>query len=460
MPANSGRALWKPYESEFGRDLRLAAANPGWRKSKAGQRQLRDLSNPNLDPLPGHHVPLEVVNRFHARPKNRWPLFKPPHREEAACLCPACYKMGYHSWLFEMKWLKRCPIHGNQLVSSTRTPITPTVGDLPDGKPSQADFASALFDPLPYFHALTPLAEFCQLDFSISPVNLFDSTKGAFALDVHDSHYSDELIYPSMMLSLFPKSWSMISNGSPHLVKFTKLEIDRNPIPDLNRFYLTHVKIRSHFVQERVRKRILHLIRSQSLRKPSDREIESYAPAEYFHEDMDILCTAYRIWSSIAAHSTNTSVRPSKFCGERLYYNVFGYSVPLVPTPMLGFTEGKSYLQPSPNFVSRENVLPWGLTLLVYEIDCWCLFRSILMFLTNAHRALAATTNGRMLSRDLAPKIPLWAQPGMHYSDDLSTYLIDGRFVLLVPWSYIDPSCSDIVIDANDAQESTGATPC
>lgn len=465
MSANTGRALWKPFESEFGRHLRLAAANPGLSKTKAGQKQLKDLENPNLYPLPGHQVPQEEVDRLRSRPKNRWALFKPPYIEKATWLCPSCYKMGYHSWLFEMQWLKCCPIHNipfeEAITSKSATLVRLGVQNSESGLSRHSEaLTNALFDPLPYFHALNSLAQFCQLDFSITPVNLFDSTKGAFALDTHDSHYADELIYPSIMLSLFPKSWPMISKAGPHLVKLISLEMDRYPIPDLNRFYLTHVKIRSHYVRERVRKRILHLIRWRSKRKISDHEIDNYAPAEYFHEDMDILCTAYKIWSSIAKHSTDTSVRPSKFCGERLYYNVFGYTVPLIPTPMLGFTEGKSYLKSSPSFISRENALPWGLTLLVYEIDCWCLFRSILMFLTTAQRELAATPNGRLLSRDLSPKIPRWAQPGMHYSEDVSVYLLDDRFLLLFPWSYIDMSCSDIEIDVNNTQGAPGATWC
>lgn len=118
--------------------------------------------------------------------------------------------------------------------------------------------------------------------------------------------------------------------------------------------------------------------------------------------------------------------------------------MPLIPSQMLGFTEGKYYPGKTPFSIDSNNVLPLGLTLLVYQIDCWCLFRSILKFLTSASIELSASPNGRMLSRDLASAIPLWAHPHSLYSEDIVTYLINDRFVTLFPFSYIDPECGDI----------------
>jgi hypothetical protein len=454
MKANSGRSLWKPYESVCGREMRILAANPGLPKSRLSKKMLQNLDESDNYPLPGHRV-LDRQRRHKPEHKNIWPLFDPSNTSEIKSFCPGCSELGYHSWLFEMSWLQRCPIHGISLDKcSTRKYITGKIGNFHEIESNlyktKSDLVDALFDPLPYFKALDPLLNFCQTDFSLTPINLFNPKEGAYALDYHNSHYAGDLIFPSLMVKVFPKCWRLIENVDPPLQKYVKIEIDKSSVPDFKNFYFTGVDISCHFIRERIRKRILSMIRARSNTKITEVQIEKTPVLDYLYDRMDILTVAYKIWLSIIRQAGDTSARLKNICGDRIYYNIFGVHSPLPPVPMLGFTKGKRFPNNFPTYIDKNNVIPLSLTFLVYEVDCWCLFRAILKFLSIADLELNATSNGMMLATDLIDRLPLWTHPRSHYSSDLAVYIRNGRFLTLIPSAYLDPDCTDIRLD--DAQ--------
>lgn len=453
MSVNNGRALWKPYESPFGRAMRFIAANPGLDWTKSGRKQLQDLEDLARYPSSGHRVSVADCETYVSLPDDPRSVFPSANNSKVTSICPKCSLLGFHSWLFEMEWLTSCPVHGVPFrIPGKRESIARLCRshELKWESHSRKANKSTLLNPSPFFKALNPIARFCHLDSEIVPVNLFNSISGACALSNHDSHFACDSIYVNFMLTLFPQSWFLIQGTDPPLRKIIKIEIDREHTPDLSRYYLTNLNIRCHYIRERVHKRIVRLVQSRQIKAKTEHEIQNYFVEEYFHGEMDILNTAYKIWQSIIQCSDDTSDRPRNFGGERLYYSAFGYETPLVPVPMHGFTIGKRYPRDHPTFINKENVLPLGLTLLVYEIDCWCLFRSILKFLVCADLELEAAPNGRMLSRSLMAKIPVWAFPNSYYSDDIGVYLIEDRFVTLFPYNYIDPSCRDIATEPFD----------
>lgn len=450
MKANSGRSLWKPYESVYGREMRIRAANPGLPKSKLTKSMVQKIEKTDGYPLPGHRV-LEN-QRYIPKQENVWPLFDPTNHTDAKSFCPACFELGYHSWFFEMSWLHNCPIHGLALEKyNTGKYITGKIANFHKVESSlyetKPDLVDALFNPLPYFKALDPLHKFCETDFSLAPINLFNPKEGAYALDYHTSHYASDIVFPSLMVKMFPKSWTLIKNVSPPLQRYTKFELNEYSVPDLKSFYLTNVGISCHYIRERIRKRILSFIRSRSKKRITDVQINKTHVLDYFYEGMDILIIAYKIWLSTMRQASDTSARLENISGERIYYNIFRVHSHLPPVPMLGYIKGKRFPSNFPTYIDKNNVIPLSLTLLVYEVDCWCLFRAILSFLSSAEQELKATSSGQMLAADLIARLPFWTHPRAHYSSDLAVYLRNGRFLVLIPSVYLDPDCTDIRLD-------------
>jgi hypothetical protein len=434
VPGNSGRSLWKPYESEFGRVLRCRAANPTLSRKEFSAL----FEDESLYPLPGHRQEPHLWADF----DNTNPSFFFKYSPDRS-LCTTCLRLGYHSWLFDIDWITHCPIHG---IPLTRHHPASSLNLVESSNPRR----DTLFNPAQYFTTLDPLVRFCRLDADLVPLNLFNPMDGPFALTEHLCHFANELTYPPLMLALFPHQRSLVQGIDLPIQKFVKVVIDRST-PDTSRFYLTALKIRCHYIREQLRRRILWMIRSRNKTTSIDQVIQHADLAVSFCYVTDVVTTAYKIWLSLLQQSTDTSRRPNDFFGAPLYRNLFGYQRPLIPTPMLGFSIGKKTT--CPTFVTRHSLLPLGLTLLVYEIDCWCLFRSILQFLVSAKTALAAVPDGHLLTLQLIRQIPLWARANAYYSDGLAVYLIDDRFVVLFPRSYIDPACSDIEIDSPEVKQ-------
>lgn len=294
MPVNNGQALWKPYESELGRTLRIHAANPGLSQINLGRKNLFSFKDSYFYPQPGHRIPPEECEAYRLSNEHRWRVFNHRDSDSGNSVCTLCARLGFHSWLFNVAWLNRCPVHdvplecGHTLNAVTRLLLKSKEADL-NQYGGKAELREALFSPLPYFKALCPLARFCHLDDAITPVHLFNPIAGEYALTEHNSIFACSELYPSLMQALFPENWAMIAGLGVPVSKLIKVEVPRYPIPDLSRFYLTHLRIRCHYIRESVRKRILRLIKSKSLKRLTDSEIGKSVVYEHFHEDMDIL---------------------------------------------------------------------------------------------------------------------------------------------------------------------------
>ena len=50
-------------------------------------------------------------------------------------ICPCCTRYGYHTLLFQLPWVERCPIHGEHLLDHCRRCERPLLRDMPHESP-------------------------------------------------------------------------------------------------------------------------------------------------------------------------------------------------------------------------------------------------------------------------------------------------------------------------------------
>jgi len=376
-------------------------------------------------------------------------MFKQGRQESTHSFCPRCSELGYHSWLYEISWINSCPIHKHPLEEkNSSSPLSHSLNNFnPQNSQhynSKSELIDALFNPTPYFEALSPLVSFCELDFPITPISTSNPFQGAYTLAEHNSHFANEEIYLSIMLAIYPSSREFVKGLNPSFQKSVIKRIPRHSKPNFHQFNLADLNARSNLVREKVQIRIEHLIQSVSGVKLTKTRLQEVEVLDYFYEGMDILIIAYKIWSSLLKISPSTHNRPKGFVGERIYINTFGYTAPLIPALMTNFTEGKQRFHMPGSPIRNENALPVCLSLLIYEVDCWCLFRSILTFLSTVVNGINSSTNNILSKGDLQRMLPSWAHPYSYYSDDIAIYLIDEQFVVVIPEKYQDIMCSDI----------------
>lgn len=466
MIPNTGRAFWKPYESDFGRQLRIIVANPILSRTKSGRKQLQNITYNDCYPLPGHRIDEDMIRKYRSATDTSWPLFRPAYKKTSTRFCPRCCELGYHSWLFAMEWQTQCPVHEIPLESFINSEdITHALSRYHTGAltyTAKAALGDALLNPERYFRALEPLESFCQLDNAVIPISLFNilpqnlsailnSSPVIDPLNVHHDHYANEEIFASLILKLFPKSWSLIRKVKPIQQKYIKIKFNRDPVRNTYLFELDKLEPYCQPIRKRVERRIINLLKWPKGKALTERALDKVPVIDFFYKEMDILLVAYQIWRSLMGIPINTHRSERYFCGKRLYSNIFGHIAPLIPVPMNCFIEGKHYPFPlAPGDINHRNALPLGLSLLIFEIDCWCLFRSILKFLTTASAVLDSAPNGRIYTPSLVDKIPLWARPGSHYSNNVAVYLIEDHFVTLIPMSYLDVACRDIDFEKSE----------
>lgn len=108
LPLNTGHAFARPYESDYAMWRRALVANPSL--SWAG---LAHALDPHV--APGRN-PTERLAAGQLAPPTTLSLKATYQRQ-----CPVCAQLLYHTDIYALPWLPRCPIHGCELTTTCPT---------------------------------------------------------------------------------------------------------------------------------------------------------------------------------------------------------------------------------------------------------------------------------------------------------------------------------------------------
>lgn len=143
---NHGLALFKPGESDLGTAMRLWIVNRHcWKHSSSSINDRIAVKNATQDPLfsnlySSSSEGIQSLKCSHAKilgydsplETSSWPMFPAVKNSISHKQCFSCAKLGHHSVLFDLPWIKKCPIHDEPL--SKQCPVCnrnwPTISNL------------------------------------------------------------------------------------------------------------------------------------------------------------------------------------------------------------------------------------------------------------------------------------------------------------------------------------------
>ncbi|MDO3382386.1 hypothetical protein [Gilvimarinus algae] len=445
----TGAALWKPFESDTGRLVRLKFANP---LSTLAEVNAMASAHPSTEfPLPGHGFnasEIALLRKYDNEP----PLSRfDTHRGRKPIIrnCPQCDALGYHSWLFKMAWLQRCPVHGTPLTILNRIDDewfhfkdalraslrAERSGALPEAtRRWHLLWKQELLEPKKYFTALLPLAKLshwlpsstCQ---ALTLYSSFHQRKHAYDVSIHLDHHQCMAIsnpqYPSFVL----KNGIHVGDNSIwdliHREKLVVVNFD-----DSNDGKVT-ASDHSQLVQacqssiDRVETRIMRAAKSAN----TTDFCTAPASTSHYSKDMNVALVSSLVWRSLMGENV-LACQPKAVTGVHLYRQITGPMMPLRPVPM---THG-IHSNHSTMATGEEYPLPISVSTLVFELDCWCLYRAIYTYL----EAIVSALNIRSMSPiELRDFIPMWAVPGSHYSNRVNVFRRNNLFQVTFPTSYL-----------------------
>ncbi len=447
---NSGISLWKPFETTEATKQRSALANPAATNRNKRQWIWEMMASVRTTlPLPGHGLSADEAKQYLRIHDNLPTIFRVIPKDTHPFRCPLCEQESYDTWIYDLAWIRQCPVHqrlGKKRTALRKNPNAELFNpshlcySSADKQAAYRRWRRAQFDPLLYFRALQPIVEVCAIDTHLIPINLYAPyPKSTYRLD-HSCLYPGDEIFPDVMISLFPKTRNMIQHTHAKSRKMVKHIIPRYPSTCLSGFYSTYLNVQCYFLKEKVIKRVKNFIRATFPGAQFDCVIGSS-----LSQPVCIPGAAFQIWRTIL--NTSSTYYPWQSApGSQLFRNfapcIGSY---LIPRPMKGFWAGRYTPHPTKLYrVKDETTLPTPLTLFVYEIDLWNLFRAILVFLLHAYIGVQCPPKPTCTMVELIETIPEWAIPGNHFGDEINVYLDDDHFIVTFPYSYIDPYCRDL----------------
>lgn len=102
---NAGRIFKRPGESAYAQARRLLFANPNMTIANL----LKALPSRNHDKTVSIGWAANELNQQFTKEQNTTPILKQGEKPEKNC--PRCSETGYHTKLFDLPWVTRCPIH-------------------------------------------------------------------------------------------------------------------------------------------------------------------------------------------------------------------------------------------------------------------------------------------------------------------------------------------------------------
>lgn len=448
----TGAALWKPFESDTGRIVRLKFANP---LSTLAEVNAMASSNSSVEfPMPGHGFTAPEISQLRIYDKEPELSRFDTHRGRKPIIrnCPECDAIGYHSWLFHMSWLIRCPVHGHPLSELNRvdeewrrfkgTLRASLRSERSNTLPAEARrwhllWKQDLLEPKRYFSAMLPFAKLSHSLASssykaLSLCSSFHCRKHAYDISIHLDHHRSiapsnphfsSFIIKNKMAACEPDISGFIRNEKLVVVNFTDRKNDRLSISDHTRLARTC----QHAVN-RVENRISRFV---TVRNKQINHLGTKWPTSttQYSKDMNVALVSFLVWRSLVRSDSSNCVTNSKV-GVHLYRQITGPMMPLRPIPM---THGAHKCR-SEQSVFEEYPLPISVSTLVYELDCWCLYRAIYAYLDSVVFALNMKNCSTIELRDF---IPMWTVPGSHYSNRINVFLKNSTFQLTFPESYL-----------------------
>ena len=126
---NHGLALYKPGESDLGTAMRLWIVNRHcWKQGSSSINDRIAVKNVTQDPLfstlySNSTEDIQSLKCTHAKvlgydssiETSSWSKFRSVKKSISHKQCFSCAKLGHHSVLFDLIWMKKCPIHQESL---------------------------------------------------------------------------------------------------------------------------------------------------------------------------------------------------------------------------------------------------------------------------------------------------------------------------------------------------------
>lgn len=437
---NTGLALQKPHDSMYSK-MRCFFMSNGGIPLKVIKDELRRKASGNVATGPGYLVSLVeqhqqafcALHGLHYTPSQPLSLSTPVRN------CPACAQVGYHSTVFQWQWLTHCPIHRLPLFDHCPTchQRWPSVIQMMQRHCSSCGW-STRYDPTLHarsmeddFTILCALHEVDQFTHSVTRARLIPQIAFTCTLNGHDKMPVEHPLFASSYCGLLPQKrlplikagvclQSMIvrrfsSELSPHDHEFLK-----NP----KQLHQLEVMIRT-----RCAARIQRCI-AQHCRKPL--QIPSGINSDFEGMDKHTNCYlyAYLFWRTLV--NDRYGVGNHQAHRSRYFEVNANIRYPLLPLPMdyIEVTTAESTYSSMPT--TERRCIPLGLRNLVYELDLWLCFKSILKYFD----ALKSAQEG-VNWFSFYDGLPYWAQPGESYSDGISVYWDGGPIIeLLAPRAY------------------------
>lgn len=438
---NEGLALKKYGESQYGQIRRLIIANPlsrsqatsaflkGWDftycsgnpkdmypgDKKFTGEDLKELLITQLEPV----VSTNKVYLYGSARKN-------PVCEHTAPLknCPSCSKAIYHNTLFQFKWAKCCPLHGEQLV--TKCPecgrqwpslselldrdclacgIRHSIEELNANSAFNRDQYQKTFEP--YQQLIDSYTEVGEMNMTgMRPYKVFES----YGLD--DVNSSD---FPSLVAAFSPNRKCMLEKVTSidrvyRVRKFKHAGIEAKVTDRAEREKCDRIWAREVF--SKVDLEVLLLLSYTDEAHHQHQLLNSYSEADCPY------CLAYSVWSHLSrariSESPDEEINPQ--FGKDLWRLNDGVEwAPVGVHPHFCLTNTKFQLRweqenKRPSEAPLVDV-PLHISKRIYRLLLWKSFENICLFLLHRARLTGYSSTGYLIPSSLMNFMPARALP-------------------------------------------------
>lgn len=444
---NTGLALQKKHDSIYSRVRCFFISNWGVTLN-AVKQELRSRDADTIGTRPGYLVKLVEQHQqdFCALHGITYIPAGPLSLNEPIRNCPACAQVGYHSTIFQWNWLTHCPVH--RLPLSERCPTCrqhwPSLMQITQRHCSNCGWKTQC---KPALIAESPMDDFTILsavyDTQLSiPKNYQTCLQSLFTfphtLYMHDVPPVNHPLFASHACAIRPQHrLPLIKSGMTlqgmFMRRFSSKPLDHKCLTNPERLHQLDAMIR-----EKVSARIRRCI-AEHCHQPM--QIPTQIDIDYEGIDKNTNCYlyAYLYWSILVNNKYVGKYQQPK---SRYFELDANARYPLIPLPMHYIevmTNARDTFSSS-EVISQKRPIPLSIRNLIYELDLWLCFKSILKYFDTLKSAQGGGTQ-----HVLYESLPYWARPGELYSDGISVYCCDARtFILLAPRAYFQMRLDDM----------------
>lgn len=443
---NTGLALLHPYHSLYSRYRCFLMSNG--HLTLAGIKQaLQQHAAPGDYRQPGYLVALAEDHQqrfcnalgipYHAPAPI--PLSVPVRN------CSACAAIGYHSRCFEWRWVSHCPVHRLPLVEHCsrchqRWPALTALANR--NCPLCGRGGYDLNDSLPTLnspYAALSIFDKIEQEYRCAPrFRLRGSGSTRFALDYHDPVPIDHPMFASVFCTTRPELRSeLLALGVPFADILAYRFSCTTAVADAVNVTGAEAAHSRAQVAAQIQRGI-ETLRGKPLRALSRVNMEY----DGMDQDTDCYRYAYLYWRNLVTQPPGVGIHRGH--ESRFFQMNAPATYPLIPCPMdtIEHLVALEHAQFGTTEVMDASPVPLALHLLVYKLDLWVCFKSLLTYFERLKQALLSSSGPAFYDH-----LPPWAQPGACYSDGISLYREADTWVLLVPRHYCQLTFSDQFCD-------------